>query len=355
MLVAQKSWDTAGGWQTLGGHEEGVKERFDLVLVFGGRDTLENPGHYDDVVSMYPGAQVVMCSTAGEILGDRVMDGSLVLTALGFRETKVEAKRINIADAANSFEAGKWLAEALDGNLLRHVLVFSDGQLVNGSELVKGMNQHLPVSVSVSGGLAGDGARFERTLVGLNQTAREGEVVAIGLYGDSLKVAHGSVGGWDSFGPHRIVTKSEGNRLYELDGKSALQLYKMYLGERAKDLPGSALLFPLSILAENQQSPVVRTILSIDEEDQAMIFAGDIPVGAQARLMKANFDRLIDGAVSAAQRSFDGLGSFSPDFALFISCIGRKLVLGERIEEEVEEALDTLGGANTCCRILLLW
>jgi hypothetical protein len=151
------------------------------------------------------------------------------------------------------------------------------------------------------------------------------------------------VGGWDAFGVERIITRSSGNILYELDGKSALELYKKYLGEQAKELPSSALLFPLTIRQDASTPPLVRTILSIDEKEQSMIFAGDIPEGWHAQLMKANFDRLIDGAFQAANHSLETLGQGSPDLAILISCVGRRLVLGQRTEDEIKQVEDVIG------------
>ena len=168
-------------------------------------------------------------------------------------------------------------------------------------------------------------------------------IAVLGLYGNRLKVGYGSLGGWDSFGPERLITRSRGNVLYELDGQSALELYKKYLGEHAKGLPATGLLFPLSIRTKEGDAGVVRTILAIDEEDRSLTFAGDIPEGAYARLMKANFDRLIDGAVGAAKTSYEAIGSTSPDLAVLISCVGRKMILKQRTEEEVEGVREILG------------
>src|SRR5205085_1989348 len=161
--------------------------------------------------------------------------------------------------------------------------------------------------------------------------------------GDRLKVGYGSLGGWDPFGPERLITRSKGNILYELDGQSALALYKKYLGDYAQDLPASALLFPLSLRTNESDRGVVRTILAVNEDEQSMTFAGDVPEGAYASLMKANFERLIDGASMAAKTSYEAIGSSSPDLAILISCVGRKLVLKQRIEEEVEGVRDILG------------
>jgi hypothetical protein len=195
----------------------------------------------------------------------------------------------------------------------------------------------------VTGGLAGDGARFQQTLVLWDDEPQQGVIAALGLYGDRLKIGYGSLGGWDSFGSERLITRSKGNILYELDGKSALQLYKNYLGDHAQGLPATALLFPLSLRVQENSEPVVRTILSINEDEQSMTFAGDLPEGGYARFMKANFDRLIDGATDAAKTSYEAIGSTSPDLAILISCVGRKLVLKQRVEEEVESVRDVLG------------
>jgi hypothetical protein len=221
--------------------------------------------------------------------------------------------------------------------------VFSEGLKVNGSELVKGLTAALPHSVTVTGGLSGDGQRFASTYVVWKGKPERGSIVAAGLYGPALRVGYASLGGWDSFGPERLITRSRNNVLYELDGHSALELYKQYLGEHAADLPASGLLFPLSLRTTRDATPVVRTILAVDENEQSMTFAGDVPTGAYARLMKANFDRLIDGAAGAARVSYQAGGATPPNLALLISCVGRKMVLQQRIEEEVEGVRDIMG------------
>jgi hypothetical protein len=250
---------------------------------------------------------------------------------------------MSVRDASDSFHAGEHLARSLDRNGLVHVVVLSDGLRVNGSELVDGLKKFLPENVTVTGGLSGDGERFRETLVLWDDAPQANSVVTIGFYGQRLKVAYASLGGWDPFGPERLITRSKGNVLYGLDGKSALELYKQYLGEHAKGLPATGLLFPLSLRMREGGHSVVRTILSTSEEEQSMTFAGDVPVGAYARLMKANFDRLIDGATEAARTTHRVMMGRSPDLALLISCVGRKMVLKQRIEEEVEGVREALG------------
>jgi hypothetical protein len=315
----------------------------DLVLVFAGGAALRHDAPFADLQAAYPEAILFGCSTAGEIVDTFVQDDSMVATALEFESTTVRYASVKIDDTLDSFDAGRRLANSLQVAGLVHVLVLSDGLHVNGSELVRGLASSLPGQVSITGGLSGDGDRFQETFVIGKSGAFSNAIGVVGLYGDHLEVGYASLGGWDSFGPERLITRSDGNVLYELDGKSALELYKQYLGEHAQGLPATGLLFPLSIRMTEADTPVVRTILGVDDNDKSMIFAGDVPVGAYARLMKANFDRLIDGAYDAAQTSRGTLPESSPDIAILVSCVGRKMVLKQRIEEEIEAVREVLG------------
>lgn len=314
-----------------------------LLLVFGSREALADPAKIDWMRARYPQAALLGCSSAGEICGTQVFDDTLVATAIHFDHTPIQLVQADIGSAGDSFQAGAALARQLDPIGLVHVLVLSDGTQVNGSELVKGLRAGLPEAVVVTGGLAGDGARFQTTLVLTNSGAHSARIALVGFYGDHIQVGCGSLGGWDPFGPQRVITRSRDNVLYELDGQSALALYKTYLADHAANLPASGLLFPLELTVEGAQSSIVRTILAVNESDQSMTFAGDMPQGARARLMKANFDRLIDGAIGAAEKCVSLKGSASPELAILISCVGRKLILKQRTEEEVEGAQAALG------------
>jgi hypothetical protein len=341
MKVEQVRWQKEKGFFPVFG--EGLKNDAQLVLVFGATTVLKDHTLIQEVKKLYPEAHILGCSTAGEISGTLVFDETLVVTAIRFESTRFVGTSIKLGDVGSSFEAGERLARSLNRDNLAHVFVLSDGLKVNGSELVKGLTEHHPAEVTITGGLAGDGDRFGETLVFWDDVPQRDTIALVGFYGDSLKIGYGSMGGWDPFGPERLITKSKENVLYELDGKSALEIYKMYLGEHAKGLPATALLFPLSIRTKDGETGIVRTILSIDEENHSMTFAGDIPEEAYARFMKANFERLIDGAQAAAKTSHQALGARSPNLAILISCVGRKLVLKQRIEEEVEAARDVFG------------
>lgn len=341
MKIEQSTWRTEKGWLT---SPPGKLKSAHWVLTFGSREVLQEPGHILNIRKAYPEALIIGCSTAGEISDTRVYDDSLVVTAIEFEKTQVRGVTVKLPDVAmDSFRAGQELAKELDHAGLRHVFILSEGTHTNGSDLVRGLSSKLPEEIAITGGLAGDGARFEETFIFFNSGPKADTIAAIGLYGESLKIGYGSMGGWDPFGPERLITRSVGNILYELDDQSALELYKKYLGEHANELPASALLFPLSIRTDEKSERLVRTILSIDEDESSMMFAGDVPEGAYARFMKANFDRLVDGAYGAAKTSYEIGESRPPDLAILISCVGRKLVLQQMVEDEVESVREVLG------------
>jgi len=345
MKLEQRRWTRSTGWKTTKTRDDlGVPQ---LVLFFADSGVMREGKPILELRALYPDAQILGCSTAGEICGTEVTDDTVVATAIQFEHSTVRTAYEVIDDPSHSAEAGRRLAQSIPHDGLVHAIVLAEGLHVNGSDLAEGLRGAFPPSVAVTGGLAGDGAAFKETAVHLNGQSHKGGIALVGLYGERLKVGYGSLGGWDSFGPERVVTRSAGNILYELDGGSALDLYKEYLGEHAAGLPASGLLFPLSLQGESGEPGIVRTILGVDEDAGSVVFAGDIPEGRRARLMKANIDRLIDGAHGAADASYEAVGSQTPDLAILISCVGRRLVFKGRVEEEPESVQEVLGAGTS--------
>ncbi|MFA5260833.1 MAG: FIST N-terminal domain-containing protein [Candidatus Omnitrophota bacterium] len=340
MKIEQKCWRLSSGWVSL--TKEKLSDKAQLVLLFGERPLLKETRVIQDIRDSYPHAHLLGCSTAGEILGTQVYDNALVLTAVYFENTALQVEKIRMTPGGSRM-VGEQLAGKFDKNCLKHVFLLSEGLNVNGTELAKAFSDILPEDVVVTGGLAGDQDLFEETLILSDGHAEKDLVAAVGFYGDAIKIGYGSMGGWDSFGPERLVTCSKGNVLYELDGCSALELYKRYLGPHAQGLPATGLLFPLSVRIENNDQRLVRTILSVDEKSGSMTFAGDIPEGSHAQLMKSNLERLVDGASGAAEMCAETSSMARTELAVLISCVGRKLVLKQRVEEEIEAVQEKLG------------
>ena len=314
-----------------------------LVMVFGNRHLLEDDSIYNEVKKLFPTGHIVFGSTSGEIINDAVQEYTVVLTAVTFEKSSFMVHTKNVKDFEhNDFKLGQALMKEFPKEHLKYFFLVSEGSTVNGSALIEGFEEGKAKNIGLSGGLCGDDDRFKKTLASYNENPKEGEVVAIAFYGDTLEISSANFGGWTSFGPERIITKSNNNVLYELDGKPALDLYKKYLGDKAKELPKSALLYPLSVITTEKETAIVRTILNIDENTNAMILAGDVPEGSRVQLMMSTVDDIANGARTAAELAMKNRVK-EPELAILVSCVGRKLVMDQRTEEEVEEVISVIG------------
>ncbi len=313
-----------------------------LLFLFFSSNLDESKTALDEVIKIFSDVTVVGCSTAGEIQDIELRDNSVALLALNMEKTEVKTASAVITDGLDSYEAAKKAGEILKADDLKAVFVLSPGVQVNGTDVVTGLESAVGSSVTIFGGLAGDGVAFEKTYTLLNGNLSNNEIVVVGFYGDDFQVKTGSEGGWSPFGPARRVTKSEKNVLFELDGKPALDLYETYLGDKAKDLPASGLLYPFAILNEdNSQTGMIRTILDVDKENKSLVLAGDLPDNKLVCLMHADTDELIAGAEKAAVEA--KADQANDHAAILVSCVGRKLVMAEDVAEEIEVVKETLG------------
>ncbi len=352
MKLEQRKYCKESGWD-MEMHTD-LSKNAQLVLTFFPTQLLkESTGIVKMLKSYYPQAHIAGCSGHGEIGGVQVDDVSMIVTAVEFEHTSIKGASIQLDQGADSFQAGDMLAGSIPACIpgndpgtedkLVLALIFTDRLNINGSELVKGLSGRLPGSVTIAGGLSGDPTIFNKTYIIMDDEPAQDTMAILGFYGEHLKIGCGSMGGWDPFGPERLVTRSEGNVLYEFDGQSALALYKKYLGRYADDLPYSGHFFPLSFRDRNAVHGVIRSLISINDEDQSMTFAGDIPEGSYSRLMKTNIERLIDGAAEAAKASLKSMAPCTPQLAFLVTCAGRRLVLRQRFEEELEAVQEVLG------------
>lgn len=342
MRTTMLRWDKLTGWS---GHRSDI-DTANLILYFGSRQALEIEATYRQLRALAPQAIILGCSTGGQIEESEIKDDTIDAVALHFQATRVKGASRPIEDQGRSFSVGEEIGRALAAPDLAGMFVLADGLGVNGSALVAGVTS-VAGSVPLTGGLAGDGVDFGQTLAGLDAPPTRNTVAAVGFYGSAIKIGHGSAGGWDVFGPKRQITRSHGNVLIDLDGHPALDLYVRYIGdEEVKKLPASALLFPLRVYdPAHPEHAVVRSVLAVDQEKKTLTFAGDVPEGWTAQLMRGSFYHLTEGAALAAQQSRDGLTTYRDrdGLAILISCIGRRMLMGQRTVDEIEAASEILG------------
>jgi len=324
-------------------HTKEFTGKADIVFTFGDREAFKSSDAFSGLKALYPEAHIVGCSSSGNILGDRLNNSAMVASAISFDSASVAISIQDFDTEDDQALISKKLIDNLPKENLKHVFILSDGLNMNGSSLAKGANKALDYSIPVTGGLAGDGTAFEETWVIADDVAKQNRIVAVGFYGDNVTVQSGCFAGWEEFGVMRTITKSTNNVVYEIDGMPALELYKKYLGDYVKDLPGSGLRFPISIKIKEEDTPLVRTLLAIDEETQSLTFAGDVPEGAFARLMKTDIDGLIDGAQIAAKQAEGNISNKQTALGLVVSCVGRRLVLNQLTDEELEAISGVFG------------
>lgn len=319
-----------------------------LILAFGSPEFFSDPAVFQQVKDALPDSLILGCSTAGEINNEGVSENTLVLSSASFARPEFRGAMVDFNGLDDSYEAGRRLGNQLKDDKLTSVFILGQGVNINGSAIIDGIRSVVGPNVVVTGGLAGDGGKFEKTFCALNDKVSDHNLVGIGIYNDSVKVSYGSMGGWEPFGPIRRVTKAKGNILYELDNEPALEVYKKYLGDYAEDLPGSGLLFPFAVLNENrEETGLIRTILGVDEQGGSLTLAGDIPDGGRVRLMHAKTDGLVDGATKAAETTKQREGQLHSGLSVLVSCVGRKLVMGDEVEDEIDAVKHVLKGQTT--------
>ena len=342
MMVKQTRYTPQGGWNPPLPLE--LDSERTLVLAFAAPQFGATLWALEGLLRAFPRSHKLGCSTAGEIAGAEVLDGSIVVAIARFeKDTALRVAHAVVERAQRSRASGEQLAAALIAPDLRAILVLSEGIEVNGSALVQGLRAGLPAGVAVVGGLAGDAKRFECTWVLSERGALTHHASAVGFYGPHLRVGYGSAGGWNNCGVERRVTRAQGNVLYELDGRPALALYKEYLAERAAELPLSGLLCPLGLRSGTDDTRlIVRTLLGTEESSQSLRFAGDVPQGALAQLMRTSSEHLIQGAEMAGREAAAACARETPQLAVAVSGVGRRLMLGPRTGEEVEAVLQMM-------------
>ncbi len=334
MEISQFRWTSDAGWET----PPAFARAANLVLVFADTSYFRQPECYQELRGMFPEASIVGCSSSGSVFDTTITDGDIVVTAVTFAKGRIRLVSAIAAPGEDLQALAAGMMSELNAADLRHAFVLSDGLSINGSDLASGLNS---VGIPATGGLAGDGTRFTSTWVMADAPAAQNLVAIIGFFGE-ITARSGCVAGWREFGAERLVTSSRGNVVYEIDNKPALAIYIKYLGEMAKDLPSSGLRFPLSIRPTEQDLPVIRTLLAVDAAAQSLTFAGDVPQGSFCRLMKTDVDSLIDGSGMAASAAKSGSGG-KPSLCLVVSCVGRRLVLGQLTEEELDIVRERIG------------
>lgn len=289
-------------------------------------------------------AKVVGCTTDGEISTSGFSTGSVVLGGVISDNVSFEVASTS-SIGSDSQSAGRRLAQQLPRSA-RHVQLFSDGLTGNGCAILRGMQSIYGPQIPISGGAAGDARAMKQTWQFAGNKVLTDSVTAISFSGD-IRVGTGVRSGWFPAGVPKKVTRSVGNVVYELEGESALSVYRRYLGPLASKLPAVGIQFPFGIVDESGRlgdNPVLRAPMALNESEGSVTFAGEIPQGSIISLTTGgSATSLLDATEDAAKRAMDSLGTGSPAMAFFYSCMARKILLGPRTREETQRISGAVG------------
>jgi hypothetical protein len=296
-------------------------------------------------------APVIGCSSAGEFVTDRISDGGLAVALLASDEMAVsvgigEGLRANTARAVRQLcaELKKNAKAPPAGATHRTVLLLSDGMAGNGEGLVDTMAMELGGGVTLAGGAAGDDAAFKETSVFLNRRVARDAAVAAELV-SKKKIGVGVYHGWCAASAPGTVTKAEGGKLIEIDGKPAIEMYRAYakkLGVQLTKENQNHFVFTheLGIVLMNNELKV-RAPLSVND-DGSINCATEVPVGQQVRVVEGDHEAIISAAKTAAEQAVLGIGGQKAAGAIVFDCVARKLVLGDGFKREVQAFQDVV-------------
>ncbi len=314
--------------------EQGNLRHFNCCLAFSGPDF--DAGSALNSLSEL-NIDTIGCTTAGEIVDDNIFENSMSLMLLNLPENSFHAAYY-ATDKSDLNEIGQQIAELAKEKFDRSsILVYIGGLGTDGESLVGGIKSKSPANIEIFGGMGADNFRMQSVEVFFKDKAHPSGIAVLILDADKVKTSGKTFSGWNELGIEHQITKSEGNNLYEIDGKPALQMFKRYFSDilferTSEDLFQFAGIYPLKINNDNG-THTLRSILMMNEKTQALILAGGVEEGAKFKFCPTPNLSVVDTTI-------DQFAEFAkdkdPDAVILNSCAGRHLAFGPMFEEEIE-------------------
>ena len=282
----------------------------------------------ETLVRLLPNACIIGTTTSGEIIEGKAKMHTTVLAFSLFEHTKIRTY------ASKIYKSSEETANALISQFCtveekpRVAISFVDGLHINGEAFIDTLGKYHE-SLIIAGGLSGDNANFQQTVVFTEkEILPSGAVVAL-LYNEHLQVATKASFGWESVGKSMMVTRAEGNIIYEIDGECAVDIYGKYLGEDiARNLPQIGVEFPLIVKKHGMEIP--RAPLS-KSSDGSLVFAGSIHTGDKVTFGYGNLQAILQYGQSVYEDH-----QVQKSESIFVySCMARLQLLGENVNDEL--------------------
>ena len=305
------------------------KSREVLVQIFTGvldRDFINLL--ISDILVLIPHAKILGSTTDGEIIDKDVTENATVLSFSTFERTTIKTY-YSPYDGSSEHLAGSLYKQFDNPQEIKLMITFVDGLNTNGEKFIKTFEEY-DENLLIAGGLAGDNAIFSETLVFNENGCYDNGAVAAIFFGDELIVNTTNSFGWKRIGKKLKVTKSKENIVYSIDGISAVDIYKKYLGQEiSDDLPATGIEFPLIIHRNNIE--IARAVIGIQKDIGALVFAGNISEGDVVQFGYGDIDT-IKSLINTTKRT---LLSKPVESVFIYSCMARKRLMGKTVLAEI--------------------
>ncbi len=295
------------------------------------------------------GIQIFGATTAGEFINGEIEAGSIVMMLLDMKPAYFKIEFLETSPDT-AFESAKQLGTTVKEIFTNPSLIIATGGVfIDGDKIIEGIIKGFGKSdssekteVNLFGGMAGDDLLAEKPLVFTNGKSTDNAIVALIIDEDKIDIRGIATCGWNAIGTAKTVTKSEGNIVYTIDDKPALDMLTKYLGVEVKTDDDKGIVafqnswyYPLQLERENGDS-VIRATRFANSEDRSLICTGSVPQGSKIKFsMPPDFDSI--ETVVAECESIKDNSQQQADALIMFSCVSRHLSFGALMKEEIEQ------------------
>jgi hypothetical protein len=332
--------------------------KIDLAIVFSSIDLSCASLLKTISAHLEKGTPIIGCTGAAIISNQGIFKHGLAVMLLSLPQgAYFNTACVKDIKAKTSLSAGRELGEKLlygFKDMRRDLsIIFSDGLMQEGSNLIYGLQERLGKSFPLVGASASDNLRFLKTYLYFNQEVFSNAACGI-LWGGKLNFGLGIKHGWKPLGKPRHITKSSGNIVYEIDDTIAAKIYEEYLAcdltKLRKELKYISIFYPIGIYLAGEEEYLLRNILSIGD-DGSLTFQGDVPQDSLIRLMIGTKESCLAATQQAVDEAKKGLSvqvmglkkGREKNFALVFDSISRYILLRKDADKELRIIKEGLG------------
>ena len=292
------------------------------------------------------GIDVIGATSAGEFTDGHQSEGASVIMLLDIPKEDYSIFFETIGDGSSEVTA-RQLGEVALRQFNHPAIIFcstflsAEGIAIDGETLMRNIENVVGSQVNIFGGMAGDDLSFTGSYVFTNNDATDYGLVALIVDADKIAMQGMAISGWKPMGISRTITKSEGNLIYTIDDKPALETYMRFLGgdlSTADDnfnfFDSIGVHYPFQIERENRE-PMMCNPIGYDREKEALITESNVAQGTKFRFSTPPDFDIVDTVVQKA-RELKSETNAKAEALLIFSCVGRLSALGPMAQQENE-------------------